>query len=85
MAKRKKNNSRAARWADACAKAREGLELLQGLREEFEEWQDNLPENLANSALGEKLQAVVDVQIDEALAVVDEAEGLDLPLGFGRD
>lgn len=84
MAK-KKSNSRAVRWSDACAKALEGLEALEELRLEYEEWKENLPENLQSSPLGEKLEAVCDLDIESAKSMVEEAEGLDLPLGFGRD
>jgi gas vesicle protein len=80
---------------------------LQDVKGEYEEWQGNLPENLASSALGEKLQAVCDVEIpdpqdvdtncdvsvewsieenlEEIVSAFDEAEGLELPQGFGRD
>jgi hypothetical protein len=65
---------------------------LQSVKEEYEEWKENLPENLASSALGEKLEAIASLDIDteatdlnDIETVIDEAEGLDLPLGFGRD
>jgi|HubBroStandDraft_6_1064221.scaffolds.fasta_scaffold614135_3 hypothetical protein len=104
----KKPASRSTRWAEAVGAARDALsaideayanlesalEDLRGVKEEYEEWQGNLPENLAGSALGEKLQAVVDLDIpddsrevsySELESALDEAEGIDLPLGFGRD
>lgn len=84
-AKKVASRSRADRWADACGTAREGLDELASLKEEYEEWRDNLPENLQQSALGEKLQAVCDLDLDSAVSMIDEAEGMDLPLGFGRD
>lgn len=92
-----KRLSRAARWADAVNSAQlaksdldDAIAELVDLKTEFEEWRDNLPENLQGSALGEKLDAVCDLDIDrdtimDALDFLDEAEGLDLPLGFGRD
>lgn len=83
--KREKPKSRSTRWADASVRALEAINELIDLKSEFEDWQSNLPENLANSALGEKLQAVCDIDLDSALSAIEEAEGADLPLGFGRD
>ena len=91
--------SRPKRWAEACGKAseaagalREALEELQGLQGEYQDWKDNLPENLESSTIAEKLEAVTDLGIEDALGNLDEAdnlisecEGADLPLGFGRD
>ena len=107
---KKKSNSRAARWADAVGNALAALEQLEGhltdleesasdlrsVQEEYEEWKDNLPENLQSSALGEKLEEVCNLDIenaadtlrnaiDEVKGVFEEAEGVDLPRGFGRD
>lgn len=83
--KKEKQRSRAERWADACAKAQDGLQELEELRTEYEDWQSNLPENLSSSALADKLSAVVDLDVQSAIDMVDEASGADLPLGFGRD
>lgn len=77
--------SRPKRWAEAAAKANEALSELQSIKEEYQDWLDNLPENLQNSALGEKLQAITDLDIDSAVDVSEEAMNIDLPLGFGRD
>ncbi len=80
-----KRQSRATRWAEACSMAVQGLEQLEELRQEYADWRDNLPENLRQSALGETLDAVADLDIESALSTAQEAEGLDLPQGFGRD
>jgi hypothetical protein len=85
MARKNKAPSRAARWADAASRAVAALEELKGMQEEFESWKDNLPENLSGSALGEKLEAVCGIDLDGAVDAANEAEGADLPLGFGRD
>lgn len=77
--------SRQKRWNEACADARKGLEDLLAVQEEYEEWKGNLPENLANSNLAEKLETVTGFEIQGALDTIDECEGADLPLGFGRD
>ena len=88
--------SRPKRWAEACLNAsnaisnlEEAISELQSLQEEYQEWADNLPENLQSSALAEKLQAICDLDfssgVDEIQSLIEEAESLDLPLGFGRD
>jgi len=89
--------SRPKRWADAIRKGKEGCDYvreafneLQELKTEYEEWKDNLPENLQNSELANKLEAIVDMDFDESQVedcegVFDEAESAELPQGFGRD
>ena len=84
-AKKARQLSRADRWAEACARAQEALSDLRGLQEEYEEWKDNLPESLQSSPVGEKLEEVCNLDIESAVSTVDEAEGIDLPMGFGRD
>lgn len=88
----KKGTSRPARWAAAVTKAQaaqaeleSALEELRDLQSEYQEWRDNLPDNLQSSTLTEKLDAVCDLDLDVQLDVLDEAEGLDLPMGFGKD
>jgi hypothetical protein len=85
--KRKKNPSRADRWTEALGNARAGLDELKVLQEEYQEWKDNLDgtDGLDQTPVYEKLEAVCDLELDEAISTLDEAEGLDLPLGFGRD
>lgn len=91
MAKRK-SNGRGARWADACSRAMEAkedleaaLEELKGIQEEYQDWYDNMPENLQQGPTGEKLQELQNLDLSIDLSVVDEANDADLPLGFGRD
>ena len=104
--KKRESNSRPARWGRAVAEMQEALaridaakgdwsaaaEELSGLKEEYEEWLGNTPESLQQSTLGEKLQAIVDLDIDTETTdinamqtLTDEAEGMDLPRGFGQD
>ena len=110
LPKPKKPKSRSKRWAEAVSAAdravsnlevglaqlQEAMEELKSVQSEYEEWKDNLPENLASSALGEKLEEVcnldmesaadaVESAIDDARSLVDETDGIDLPQGFGRD
>ena len=63
--------SRARRWRDAVAE----LVILQS---EYAQWYEALPENLQDGATGEALQAIVDLDLDELIAIVP-------PRGFGRD
>jgi hypothetical protein len=81
----KKSQSRSSRWAEAASAASAALSELQDIQSEYQDWLDNLPENLQSSALGEKLQAVCDIDIESAAQAADEADGADLPMGFGRD
>jgi ParB-like chromosome segregation protein Spo0J len=81
----KGRRSRSAQWMAAVAAASDALGELLDLQEAYVEWRDGLPENLQGSAVTEKLDAVCDLDIQSALSVIEEAEGIDLPLGFGRD
>lgn len=77
------------------------LEQLRDIRQEYEDWLENLPESLRDSPVGEKLQTLVDIDLDPDLPEVpdqpdepnfDDVEAsaqeildADPPLGFGRD
>ncbi len=82
--------SRPDRWKAAADRAQEfadhlvaALEELRDLQEEYQEWLDGLPENLESSPLGEKLEAVCDLDLD--VDAIQEAADIELPLGYGRD
>ena len=77
--------SRPERWALALANARLGVDELIALQDEYRDWRDNLPDNLADGATAEMLDASIDLEIDNLDATLSEAEGIDLPRGFGRD
>lgn len=80
-----KPKSRIKRWAEAATKAEQAIEELIEIQSEFQDWRDNLPENLEASPVAEKLDAVIELDLEGAHEAVQEAEGVDLPLGFGRD
>jgi hypothetical protein len=63
--------SRAQRWRDAVAE-------LVALQVEYAGWLDALPETLHDGATGEALQAIVDLDLDELVAIKP-------PRGYGRD
>ena len=78
----------------------EGISELEDLQSEYQEWLSNLPEQLQyDSPVGEKLQEVTNMSfdevefdlddlssgVDEAENAIGEYEGVELPLGWGRD
>jgi hypothetical protein len=65
--------SRPQQWADA-------VQTLADLLDRFQEWRDNLPASLANSATAEALDAVLELR-----GYVEELQAVQLPKGFGRD
>lgn len=77
--------SRADRWTEAAGEAMAALTDLKGVQEEYQEWQENLGDKFEGSATKEKLQEVVDLDIESAISIAEEAEGMELPVGFGRD
>jgi len=65
---------------------------LAYIQAEYQEWRDNLPANLEGGVLAEKLDAVCqlelndqEIDISQVESVIEEAEGVELPRGFGRD
>ena len=81
----KKHESRPERWSRLASTALDAVQELIDLKCEYEEWRDNLPENLESSALAEKLDAVIDLDLDNLDSELNEILEIDLPLGFGRD
>ena len=77
--------TRPQQWAQACSKAISAIEELEALQEEYQEWQDNLPDGLDQSATAEKLEAVSELDLEGAKDALQEADDIDLPRGFGRD
>ena len=63
--------SRPQRWHDAVAE-------LVALQDEYTQWFGALPEALRETATGEALQAIVELDLSELA-------DLDPPRGFGRD
>mgnify|MGYP006908318926 CR=1 FL=1 len=81
---RKKPKSRPQGWVDAAERAAAVQQLID-IQSEYQDWLDALPEALESTAVAEKLEAVVDLELSEIEAVLQECEYLELPLGFGRD
>ena len=63
--------SRPQRWQDA-------VRTLLDLQGEYQNWLDNLPDSLQESALAAKLEAICGLDLGEL-------ESVEPPLGFGRD
>lgn len=91
-----KQPSRPDRWAEACRKALESLadvrvalEELDEVRQEYEEWRDNMPENMQTTATYEKLEEIADLDIlsplDDVESAIEDFAAADLPVGFGQD
>jgi hypothetical protein len=62
---------RPQRWAAAVA-------ILIDLQDQYRAWLDNLPASLDGSRLADKLQAIVELDLEELQAI-------DIPRGYGRD
>jgi hypothetical protein len=77
--------SRPQQWHKAVADATAAVERLIDLQSEYQMWRDNLPDNLANSPVAEKLDETCDLDFEDVLQKLREAEAIDLPCGFGLD
>jgi len=80
-----KQPSRIDRWNNAASALSAAANDLLAVQEEYQEWRDNLPENLSSGTLAEKLDEVTALDVQSAVDLGEEAEGLDLPRGFGKD
>jgi len=56
------------------------LQTLADLLDQFEEWRDKLPPSLANSAMAEALDAMLELR-----GHVEDLQAVEVPKGFGRD
>jgi hypothetical protein len=83
--KKSRRISRSARWFSAVSAAESALADLLELQQQYQEWRDNQPENFQGTIVDEKLNAICDLDLQSALDTIQEAAGLDLPQGFGRD
>lgn len=77
--------SRPGRWAAAIEAARMAVTELEEIKDEYQEWRDNLPDNLEMTPVAEKLDLVGDLDLESINDTLEEAENLELPRGFGRD
>lgn len=77
--------SRPKRWEYYTEQAAQAIDELIAIKDEYQDWLDNLPENLQSSAVADKLNEIVCIDFDSAQSAIEEAVNADLPLGFGRD
>lgn len=79
--------------SDAISEYNGAMCEVADVKAEYEEWKDNLPENLQSSNLADKLETICSIEteevdgesVDEFESPLDEIENADFPLGFGRD
>lgn len=69
----KDRRSRPEQWANA-------ITTLMDCLDRYQDWRDNLPASLGDSALAERLDTVLELR-----DLVDQLSLADLPRGFGRD
>jgi len=83
------------------SKLGEAMGALLDVQAEYQEWYDGMSENLQNSATGEKLQAVTELDLeftepdepdfdvsfdlDTVESQIEDADASELPQGYGRD
>jgi DNA-directed RNA polymerase subunit RPC12/RpoP len=80
-----KGQSKTERWSEASRIAREAIEELIEIQSDYEYWRDNLPEGLAEGPTAELLSEVCDLDLNTAIEIIEEADEIALPKGFGRD
>lgn len=101
-----RRQSRPKRWAAAVSAAqsaltevvsaadrlREAMESLREVQSEYGDWLEDLPDSLRGSELGQRLEAVSDLDLEDLETDADslesrlaDAEAAELPRGFGRD
>lgn len=54
----------------------EALSIAEELRDELQDWYDNLPESFQNGDKGSELQEAID-QMEEAISALEDAQGAD--------
>ncbi len=67
--------SRARQYEEVCARVSEGKDTIEGLRDELQEWLDNMPENLKGGTKADELQVSID-SLEDVITALDEALGI---------
>jgi hypothetical protein len=65
--------SKPQRWADA-------TDTLMDILDGYQDWRDNMPAGLADSATAQRIGEVLELR-----DLVAQLQAVDLPKGFGRD
>ena len=58
----------------------EAVETLLDCLDAYQDWRDNLPRGLADSAVAERLDTVLELR-----DLVEQLQAVELPRGFARD
>jgi hypothetical protein len=69
----KDRRSRPQQWQEA-------VETLLDCLDAYQDWRDNLPAGVADSAVAERLDTILELR-----DLVEQLEAAELPRGFGRD
>lgn len=79
-----KKLSRSARYEAATGKASEAKADIEELRDELQNWLDNLPENLQSGTKADALQTAID-ELETAISQLEEVESAspEFPTMFG--
>jgi hypothetical protein len=72
----KKQNSA---WSDACNKAEDAITDLIAMQQEYQNEYDEMSERRQESAKGQKLQEIGELQLESALEIIQEASLLEAP------
>lgn len=48
------------------------MQDLANVKQEYEEWYENMPESLQDGPTGEKLQAIIEIDVESACIYVDD-------------
>jgi hypothetical protein len=69
----KDRRSRPQQWQDA-------VDTLLDCLDAYQDWRDNLPAGLADSAIAERLDTILELR-----DLIEQLQAVELPRGFGRD
>lgn len=72
-----KRQSRAERYAETIQKISDGKGALEELRDELQNWLDNMPENLQDSEKANALQEAID-NLENSINSLEEVEGTEV-------
>lgn len=75
--KSKRRQSRADRFSEAQGKVSDGKAIMEELRDELQNWRDNLPENLQSSQKADDLDTAIG-ELEDAINDADNIEGKDV-------
>lgn len=80
-----KKESKADRWERLASAAVDALTEMEEMRQEWSDTYENMNEGLQQTPYGQKLEAMSNLDLESAKDTAEEAQSLDVPLGFGRD